>query len=239
MDLAPLIPYLGFGAQMGLSLLNQDAQNTEARRQRNFAQRQQDFQRNQQNLRIRAANRRAQEIYGKKLQVHSAQMEFNREAAQRGFISEQERMNEAFQQSAFSTAAQRRQLMAAMGANVAAGQGRGRSFERASMMGTLGTFGRMQAEKAEQLSSMKRQSGRNLQGIARQQYAADLASYQNVMVKPMMQQEIARGPRLPFAPTNNLLGIGQAAMGALSTGYGLTAPGDSFFGFKRPVPPPG
>lgn len=222
------------GAQFGLSLFGQDAQNTEARRQRNFAQRQQDFQRNQQNLRIRAANRRAQEIYGKKLQVHSAQMDFNREAAQRGFITEQERMNEAFQQNAFSTAAQRRQLMAAMGANVAAGEGRGRSYERASMMGTLGTFGRMQAEKAEQLASMKRQSGRNLQGIARQQYAADLASYQNVMVQPMMQQEIARGPRLPFAPTNNLFGIGQAALGAFQTGYGLTAPGERFLGIKKP-----
>ena len=221
------------GAQFGMSLFGQDAQNTEARRQRNFAQQQQDFQRNQQNLRIRAANQRAQEIYGKQLQVHSAQMDFNREAAQRGFVSEQERMNEAFQQSAFSTAAQRRQLMAAMGANAAAGQGRGRSFERASMMGTLGTFGRMQAERAEQLSSMKRQSSRNLQGIARQQYGADLASYQNVMVQPMMQQEIARGPRLPFAPTNNLLGIGQAALGAFQTGYGLTAPGESFLGIKK------
>lgn len=221
------------GAQFGMSLFGQDSQNTEARRQRNFAQQQQDFQRNQQNLRIRAANQRAQEIYGKQLQVHSAQMDFNREAAQRGFVSEQERMNEAFQQSAFSTAAQRRQLMAAIGANVAAGEGRGRSFERASMMGTLGTFGRMQAERAEQLSSMKRQSSRNLQGIARQQYGADLASYQNVMVQPMMQQEISRGPRLPFAPTNNLLGIGQAALGAFQTGYGLTAPGESFLGIKK------
>jgi len=221
------------GAQFGMSLFGQDSQNTEARRQRNFAQQQQDFQRNQQNLRIRAANQRAQEIYGKQLQVHSAQMDFNREAAQRGFVSEQERMNEAFQQSAFSTAAQRRQLMAAIGANVAAGEGRGRSFQRASMMGTLGTFGRIQAERAEQLSSMKRQSSRNLQGIARQQYGADLASYQNVMVQPMMQQEIARGPRLPFAPTNNLLGIGQAALGAFQTGYGLTAPGESFLGIKK------
>ena len=221
------------GAQFGMSLFGQDSQNTEARRQRNFAQQQQDFQRNQQNLRIRAANQRAQEIYGKQLQVHSAQMDFNREAAQRGFVSEQERMNEAFQQSAFSTAAQRRQLMAAIGANVAAGEGRGRSFQRASMMGTLGTFCRMQAERAEQLSSMKRQSSRNLQGIARQQYGADLASYQNVMVQPMMQQEIARGPRLPFAPTNNLLGIGQAALGAFQTGYGLTAPGESFLGIKK------
>jgi len=220
---------------MGLGFLNQQAESSEAQRQARFAQRQQDFQRNQQNLRIRASNQRAQEIYGKQLQVHSAQMDFNREAAQRGFVSEQERMNEAFQQSAFSTAAQRRQLMAAIGANVAAGEGRGRSFERASMMGTLGTFGRMQAERAEQLSSMKRQSSRNLQGIARQQYGADLASYQNVMVQPMMQQEIAAGPRIPMPSGNNLLGIANTALGAFQTGYGLTAPGESFFGFKKPA----
>lgn len=231
-----MLNYAMAGLQMGLGFLNQQAESSEAQRQARFAQRQQDFQRNQQNLRIRAANRRAQEIYGKQLQVHSAQMDFNREAAQRGFVTEQERMNEAFQQSAFSTAAQRRQLMAAMGANAAAGEGRGRSYERASMMGTLGTFGRMQAEKAEQLSSMKRQSGRNLQGIARQQYAADLASYQNVMVKPMMQQEIARGPRIPMPSGNNLLGIANTAFGAFQTGMSLTAPGSGFLGFKAPIP---
>lgn len=229
-----MLNYAMAGLQMGLGFLNQQAESSEARRQARFAQRQQDFQRNQQNLRIRAANRRAQEIYGKKLQVHSAQMDFNREAAQRGFITEQERMNEAFQQNAFSTAAQRRQLMAAMGANAAAGEGRGRSYERASMMNTLGNFGRMQAEKAEQLGSMKRQSRRNLQGIARQQYAADLASYQNVMVKPMMQQEIARGPRIPMPSNNNLLGIANTAFGAFQTGVSLTAPGSGFLGFKVP-----
>ena len=231
-----MLNYAMAGLQMGLGFLNQQAESSEARRQARFAQRQQDFQRNQQNLRIRAANRHAQEIYGKKLQVHSAQMNFNREAAQRGFITEQERMNEAFQQNAFSTAAQRRQLMAAMGANAAAGEGRGRSYERASMMGTLGNFGRMQAEKAEQLGSMKRQSRRNLQGVARQQYAADLASYQNVMVKPMMQQEIARGPRIPMPSSNNLLGIANTAFGAFQTGMSLTAPGSGFLGFKAPVP---
>ena len=231
-----MLNYAMAGLQMGLGFLNQQAESSEARRQARFAQRQQDFQRNQQNLRIRAANRHAQEIYGKKLQVHSAQMNFNREAAQRGFITEQERMNEAFQQNAFSTAAQRRQLMAAIGANAAAGEGRGRSYERASMMGTLGNFGRMQAEKAEQLGSMKRQSRRNLQGVARQQYAADLASYQNVMVKPMMQQEIARGPRIPMPSSNNLLGIANTAFGAFQTGMSLTAPGSGFLGFKAPVP---
>lgn len=232
-----MLNYAMAGLQMGLGFLNQQAESSEAQRQARFAQRQQDFQRNQQNLRIRAANRRAQEIYGKRLQVHSAQMDFNREAAQRGFITEQERMNEAFQQSAFSTAAQRRQLMASMGANAAAGAGRGRSYERASMMGTLGNFGRMQAEKAEQLGSMKRQSSRNLQGIARQQYAADLASYQNVMVRPEMQQEIARGPRIPMPSGNNLLGIANTAFGAFQTGMSLTAPGSGFLGFKAPVPP--
>lgn len=231
-----MLNYAMAGLQMGLGFLNQQAESSEAQRQARFAQRQQDFQRNQQNLRIRAANRRSQEIYGKQLQVHSAQMDFNREAAQRGFVTEQERMNEAFQQSAFSTAAQRRQLMAAMGANAAAGEGRGRSYERASMMGTLGTFGRMQAEKAEQLGSMKRQSGRNLQGIARQQYAADLASYQNVMVRPEMQQEIARGPRIPMPSGNNLLGIANTAFGAFQTGMSLTAPGSGFLGFKAPIP---
>lgn len=221
------------GAQFGMSLFGQDAKNTEARRQRDFAQRQQDFQRNQQNLQIRAANQRAQEVYGKRLELHSKQLDFNKEAAQRGYISEQARLNEAFQQSAFQSSAQRSQLMRAMGANVAAGEGRGRSFERASMLGTLGTFGRMQAEKAAQLSSMRSQSARNMEGISRQRYAADLASYQNVMIKPMMQQEIARGPRLPFASNNNLLGIGQAALGAFQTGYGLTAPGESFLGIKK------
>lgn len=234
-----MLNYAMAGLQMGLGFLNQQAESSEAQRQARFAQRQQDFQRNQQNLRIRAANRRAQEIYGKRLQVHSAQMDFNREAAQRGFITEQERMNEAFQQSAFSTAAQRRQLMASMGANAAAGAGRGRSYERASMMGTLGNFGRMQAEKAEQLGSMKRQSSRNLQGIARQQYAADLASYQNVMVRPEMQQEIARGPRIPMPSGNNLLGIANTAFGAFQTGMSLTAPGSGFLGFKAPVPSSG
>ena len=234
MNLAPLIPYLGFGAQMGLSFLNQDAQNTEARRQRNFAQQQQDFQRNQQNLQIRRANERAQQIYGQQLQLHKKQLSFNEQAAQRAFASEQIRLNESFTGMAFQGAAQQRQLMKAIGANAAMNEGnRGRSFERASMVETLGTFGRMQAEKAEQLSSMRGQSRRNMERIALDRYGADLASYQNVMIAPQMQQEIPRGPRLPFAPTNNLLGIGNAAMGALKTGYGLTAPGESFFGFKK------
>jgi hypothetical protein len=230
-----MINYAIAGLQMGLGFLNQQAESSEAQRQARFAQRQQDFQRNQQNLQIRAANQRAQEIYGKRLELHSKQLDFNREAAQRGYISEQARLNEAFQQSAFQSSAQRSQLMRAMGANVAAGEGRGRSFERASMLGTLGTFGRMQAEKAAQLSSMRGQSARNMEGISRQRYAADLASYQNVMVKPMMQQEIAAGPRIPMPSGNNLLGIANTALGAFQTGYGLTAPGESFFGFKKPA----
>ena len=232
-----MLNYAMAGLQMGLGFFNQQAESAEAQRQARFAQRQQDFQRNQQNLRIRAANRRAQEIYGKQLELHSKQLDFNREAAQRGYVSEQTRLNEVFQQSAFQTAAQRRQLMQAMGANVAAGEGRGRSYERASMMGTLGTFGRMQAEKAEQLASMRRQSTRNMEDISRQRYAADLASYQNVMIKPMMQQEIARGPRIPMPSSNNLLGIANTAFGAFQTGMSLTAPGSGFLGFKAPIPP--
>ena len=232
-----MLNYAMAGLQMGLGFFNQQAESAEAQRQARFAQRQQDFQRNQQNLRIRAANRRAQEIYGKQLELHSKQLDYNREAAQRGYVSEQTRLNEVFQQSAFQTAAQRRQLMQAMGANVAAGEGRGRSYERASMMGTLGTFGRMQAEKAEQLASMRRQSTRNMEDISRQRYAADLASYQNVMIKPMMQQEIARGPRIPMPSSNNLLGIANTAFGAFQTGMSLTAPGSGFLGFKAPIPP--
>lgn len=233
--LAPFIPYAVAGAQAGLGFLNMNAQNTEQRKQRNAAQLQLRIKTQQENERRRQSNILQDIKFKVAEQLRDQQLAFNAEAAQAGYAAEQNRLNEVYTKSGFATFAQQAQLMKAMGTNAAAQEGnRGRSFDRQGLLATLGAYGQMQAEKVAQLTSERRQSDFNMQNIHRQHTAADMRARASTMIPPTPLGMLPPPASLPFAnPSTNLLNAGSLLIGAAQTGFGLTAPGDKFFGITR------
>lgn len=222
------------GLQFGMGILGGFSKHNEAVRQAEQQHKANVYQNTFQNLMIKRQNELTEQRFDKQLEIADRQFSFNAEAARRSMESEQVRLNEVFRGAAFQNSAARTQLMRAMGANVAAGGNRGRSFERASLVSTLGEFGRQQAIQAESLSSARAQSERNLQGIDRQLRSANNQTFSTIAIPPQLQTGVA-APTPPAAPRmNTALMIGQAAMSGLQTGYQFTAPGESFFGFKKP-----
>ena len=232
---------MAFGAIMGglsfaTSLFGGMSKHNEAVRQAEQQHKANVYQNTFQNLMIDRQNELTEKRFDKQLEIADRQFSFNAEAARRSMESEQVRLNEVFRGAAFQNSAARTQLMRAMGANRAAGGNRGRSFERASLVSTLGEFGRQQAIQAESLSSARAQSERNLQNIDRQLRSANNQTFSGIAIPPQLQTGVA-APTPPAAPRMNMgLMIGQAAMSGLSTGYQFTAPGDKFLGlFEKPA----
>lgn len=236
--LGTAMPYLGFAAQLGIGLLNQDQQATERRRQRDAANRQLKIQTHQENERRKIANQRAAQLAMVKERIKTQQLDFNREAAQVAFAAEQQRLDDIFTKSGFASNQQQVMLMQAMGANAAANEGnRGRSYERASVISTLGNYGRMQAEKLEQLASERGQYERNLNKIQTQWKGANLKALANASIPSAPMSMLPQPQSLPFAnPSTNLLNASQLAIGALGTGFNLTTPGEKFFGVEKGFP---
>lgn len=233
--LAPFIPYAVAGAQAGLGFLNMDAQNTEKRRQRNARQTQLKISHHQENERRKNINRQGAMMDMVKARIRDQQLEFNREAAMTAFAAEQQRFDDVLTKSGFATNQQQIQLMQAMGANAAANEGnRGRSFERAGLISTLGQYGRVQAERLEQLASERGQYERNLEKIDTQLKGANLRARASTMIPSQRLDMLPPPNSLPFAnPKTNLLNAGSLLIGAAQTGFSLTAPGDKFFGITR------
>ena len=233
--LGTAMPYLGFAAQLGLGLLNQDQQATEQRRQRDAANRQLKIQTHQENERRRLHNQREGQLAMVRERIKTQQLDFNRQAAQIAFAAEQQRLDDIFTRSGFASNQQKVMLMQAMGANQAANEGnRGRSYERASMISTMGNYGRMQAEKLEQLASERGQYERNLDKIAQQWKGANLKALANASIPPAPMSMLPQPQSLPMPSSGaNMLNASALAIGALGTGYNLTAPGSSFFGIEK------
>ncbi|MAT11675.1 MAG: hypothetical protein CMM02_11780 [Rhodopirellula sp.] len=233
--LGSAVPYAGFAAQLGLGLLTQDAANTEARRKRDAAMRQQNIAYHQKRRGAEQYNQRQAQLKIIRDRVADQQIGFNAEAAANANAAEQARYAESILKSGFATAANQRQLIKLMGANAAANEGnRGRSFERASMLETLGNYGRMQAERTEQLIAERGQYERNLTKIQQQWKGANLQALAQKMIPAGRMDMPIKPSSIPFEnPNTNALQIGNLALGALGTGFSLTATGDKFFGIPK------
>lgn len=180
-----------------------------------------------QNLMIADRNRYAAQEYQTRVNLYNQQKAFNQQAADLAYTAEQQRLNETIQQAAFQRQGMQRQLLEAVGANVAMGEGRGRSFERAAALGTTGAFGRTSARLGENLRAQQRQSGTALRRVAQQQYAQDLAGYSNVAMQPYMQRQLPAPMQIPQQRSsgfNTALQIGQSVLGGIGTYTSLAAP---------------
>jgi len=215
----------------GLGFFGEQQKSQQALSARNRAIRLQNRQAREstrlQNLMIADRNRYAAQEYQTRVNLYNQQKAFNQQAADLAYTAEQQRLNETIQQAAFQRQGMQRQLLEAVGANVAMGEGRGRSFERAAALGTTGAFGRTSARLGESLRAQQRQSGTALRRVAQQQYAQDLAGYSNVAMQPYMQRQLPAPMQIPQQRSsgfNTALQIGQSLVGGIGTYASLAAP---------------
>jgi hypothetical protein len=222
---------LGIAAvSSGLGFFGKQQESRQAMDARNRAIRLQNRQAREstrlQNLMIADRNRYAAEEYETRVGLYNKQREFNQQAANLAYQSEQQRLNEVLQQSAFRRQGMRQQLLEAQGANIAMSEGRGRSFERAAALSTSGAFGRSSAQLAEGTRAQQRQSRATMRRISQQQYAQDLAGFANVAMRPYMQRQLPAPMQIPQQRSsgfNTMLQIGNAALGGIQA-YGALAP---------------
>ena len=222
---------LGIAAvSSGLGFFGKQQESQQALSARNRAIRQQNRQAREstrlQNLMIADRNRYAAQEYQTRINLYNQQKSFNQEAANLAYQTEQQRMNEVLQQTAFRRQGMQRQLLEAQGANIAMSQGRGRSFERAAAIGTSGAFGRSSAQLTEGVRAQQRQSRAALRRVSQQQYAQDLAGYANVAMQPYMQRQLPPAMQMPQQRSsgfNTMLQIGNAALSGIQA-YGALAP---------------
>ena len=223
---------LGIAAvSSGLGFFGNRSAADSQRRQRNqqikLQNRAASEERRLQNLQIRDRNRYAAEEYQSRINQFNAQRGFNQQAANVAFNAEQQRMVEQFTQQAFQRSGLQRQLLEAAGANAAMGEGRGRSFERASAMATYGQFGRSMEQMRQGAADARSASAGRMRRIATEQYGRDLAAYSNVAMRPYMQRELPAAMQMPLQKSsgfNNMLQIGNSLMSGISTYASLAPP---------------
>ena len=155
-----------------------------------------------------------QRAYGRQIDFAKQQQEFNADAANRAYITEQARFNEQVAQFAFNQVNFEKDLVKQQG-SYAASERYGRSAQRMAQLETLGQFGRNQAILARSLASAAEQSQRNLEQIGRDWRSADYQVYGSVMEAPMM--EMAEPLYQPGRGPNMALSIGNAAVSAAGT----------------------
>ena len=157
-----------------------------------------------------------QRAYGRQVDFAKGQQEFNADAANRAYVSEQIRFNEQMAEFAFNNVNFQKNLTEEIGKS-AAGERYGKSAQRMAAVETLGQYGRNQAILAKSLASASRQTEANLENISRQQFQADYQVYGSIMEGPLM--EMAEPVYQPGRAPNMALSIGGAAMGALGTTF--------------------
>lgn len=138
------------------------------------------------NVMKRFENEDIKRIYGIQLQQATEQIGLNRAAANRAYISEQRRLNEAFASAAFEKQGLISNLSQVQGTNAAA-EVFGRSAERIRGIEGLGNYGRQQAILADNLSRAAGQTGFNMEEIQRQNEMADINTLRPVSVPPSTQ----------------------------------------------------
>jgi hypothetical protein len=219
-------------AGAGLDFFGNRAKSQQALRSRNqqirIQNRQARIATELQNQQIRDRNAYAAQEYEQRKRLAKQQIGFNRDAANQAYMAENLRLQDQLTQAAFQRSGMQRQLLEAVGYNAAMNEGnRGRSFERASAMGTYGDFGRSMAQMGASLQSMRGQSASNIRRLHQQHRQADFNAFSQVAIAPYMQRELPPAFQMPTQKSsgfNTALQIGQSLLGGVSTYASLAAP---------------
>ena len=186
---------------------------------RRMANRATQMQRSQMNEAISRRNQLKAERYQTKVGMYDTQRVFNAEAAQHAFSNIQSNAVEQRRSLDFARQRSRQQHLAALGANIAAGEGRGRSFELANLKNVSGRFYQNMAEMAMTERGIDMKVIDDLANTARQWYSADLQAWSNVAFPPYMEQSLPPAMEMPMVRQNyakDWLKIGQAGLSAFS-----------------------
>lgn len=167
-----------------------------------------------------------EESWGKLVDQVNEQLDFNNEAAQRAYMTEQEILNEQFAGAAFQNQEMLRNLLEVQGSNNAS-ERYGRSTERLNDLNSLGRFGNQQAILAANLSSARGQTRRNMDDVRRQYITANRQAAFQLKAPP---------GTTPLMPTEK---IGSGSNAGLMIGQIGSALLDGYKAFKASQPPPG
>lgn len=168
--------------------------------------------------------------YGESEKIYSKQIGFNQIAAQQAAQSEQQRLRETVMSTAFENQDMMIELLQQEGMMQARGVS-GKSIGK-QLQSSMAQFGRNQAVLAESLVSAERQTNRNLEKNALNQYAADLSAEANRMLTPMKGPDIPvpyMTPRAtfqnPLAPQKGPAPVRGVNTAPRSSGMGIAAAG--------------
>jgi len=174
-------------------------------------------------LQIKEANKRTGDIYAYQTDRFKQNLGFIGEEYNRAGEDLQREMQGQFAQSAYSRQAQLQALAQASGFNAAATGDGNRSRQRADLLGTVGTFGRNQAQEAERLAGVVAQTGRNRQALGRQAKQSVFTAWGDLGILPELQKYY--GQEMPLAPQkmNSMLTGLQAFSSAVAGGVQMAA----------------
>ena len=191
------------------------------------------FQNTFQNLMISSANKRTEEIFGKKIDQYKQQQYYFSEAASVAYQANQTRLNEIYKSAKFGRLKDEKALSASMGSWNAADEGnRGRSYKLASQKANLAKFGIASSELTESLVSARVASQAADKNVARQLKQSEFQAYQQIAIPPTLQNNLPTpefGPmaQLQLPSSNRGLSIASAALGAVSN-FASNAPPGTF-----------
>ena len=181
-----------------------------------------------QKAEIKRQNEYAMYEYGVRKQMAAQQMQFNAEAATRGYVTTQENTLMKLKQMAFARMDRDAELLEAVGANAASMEGDNRSAQLAAAKSTYGRYGRQQVQDAEMVRDANIQGVRQMEEINLQHRTADLQAYAQIAVQPYMQS-------MPAAPALRSMPKGPSALqSALMIGGGLMSGLSTYNQFAAP-----
>jgi len=216
------------GGQLAFGIANmfqQDQQATQQAYNQAYSNAMSQFRAQQQNQQIQAA-------YTAKIDYVKNQIENNYTAAQASWVAEQMRTNEVYDRAAYQSQALQKMLKEAMG-TAAAREVYGKSARRGALVANLGAYGRTRAQLVDQLMSETIQAQMRMKQTEQKLQAANKMAVAELAVIPQMQFVPQMNQQFGQSALNSALQIGQVAMGAFQTGWGVTPQGGSFLGIQK------
>ena len=166
---------------------------------------------------------RERERYSANMAQYNQAVADNRDAANRAYVGQQEKLNNIYRQASFQQQSQLTQLTKGSGRMASMGR-TGRSANRVDSE-IMSAFGRNQAIMAESLLSAQRGFNRSVEGIRREELSANNRAYSPVAIAP--EVDIAPpAPVMQQGPSglSLLAGLGSAAVGGFKTYDSLRPP---------------
>ncbi len=164
--------------------------------------------------------------YNRQLVQYDTQVAENSLAAQRAYAGEQNNLNNVYKKASFKQQNNLVTLLQNSGKGAARGQV-GKSAQRLDA-DLVGQFGRSQATAAESLMGAQLNYDDRVESLRREQIGANNKAYEKVAINP--QEGVAPPPPVMTPGPSGLAlaaGLGQAAIGGVSTANSLT-PGGLF-----------